>query len=249
MMHTTPTGNQPAAAMLANVSRTMEAAMRISERAAHLPGLAVAYGPSGFGKSVAATVTMLQQNAVYVECRSSWTKRDLVEAIAIELGITPLKRVSKTVEAVGEELARSRRLVIIDEADILVDKGHIEMVREIHMTSDAPIMLIGEEALPAKLRRYERIHNRILEWVPFARASLEDARALASIYGRGVTFADDLLDRIVRECAGRVRRIVVNMDGIRSAAIREGADVATLDWWGDRPLYTGEAPSREGGRV
>lgn len=235
---------KPKAAMLGNVNATLEAVDRLKNRKAHLPGLGVIHGPSGYGKTVAATVATTEHRAAYVECRSTWTRKTFLEAVCRELGIRePQKSLAGMVEEAGFELATSGRPLIVDEADILVDRGMIETLRELHMVSEAPVIMFGEEALPAKLRRHERVHNRVLEWVPAAPATLQDARALAELY-LSLTIADDLLAVVVEKAAGRIRRIVVNLDAIETEALREGVEQPGLKWWGNRPLYTGEAPRR-----
>ena len=120
----------------------------------------------------------------------------------------------------------------------------IELVRELHMVSEAPIILIGEEALPAKLKRFERVHNRILVWVPAQPASITDARQLAEMYVDGLVIADDLLAHVVEQRRGRIRRIVSNLEQIQQVAVRDGIETADRSWWGDRSLDTGEAPTR-----
>ena len=120
----------------------------------------------------------------------------------------------------------------------------IELVRELHMVSEAPIILIGEEALPAKLKRFERVHNRILVWVPAQPASITDARQLAEMYVDGLVIADDLLAHVVEQRRGRIRRIVSNLEQIQQVAVRDGIETADRSWWGDRSLDPGEAPTR-----
>jgi DNA transposition AAA+ family ATPase len=237
--------HKPKAALLSNVASLLEAIEKLRTRKAHLPGLAVAYGPSGYGKSVAATVAAAEYDSVYVEAGASWTRRSLVEALAFELGVQIGRTLAQTTIEVERELAASQRIVLIDEADLLVDRNLIEFVRELHMKSGAAIVLLGEEALPHKLARTERVHNRVLEWVPFAPASLDDARQLAGFYVKGCQIADDLLVHLVTATRGRVRRIVVNLDRIEQEAVRDGVASADRDWWSDRPLYTSDAPRRQ----
>lgn len=55
-------------------------------------------------------------------------------------------------DQIGEELSLSQRPLIIDEADFLVQKRMIEVVRDIYESSQATIILIGEEAMPVKLQ-------------------------------------------------------------------------------------------------
>ncbi len=112
------------------------------------------------------------------------------------------------------------------------------------MSSGAPILLIGEEALPSKIRRNERIHNRVLTWVPAQPATLADARELAAIYCSKVGFADDLLDYITQRSQGRVRRIVGQPRYDRARGVARPVEIADAAWWDRREIYTGEAPTR-----
>ncbi len=65
--------------------------------------------------------------------------------------------------------------------DKLVDKGMIELVRDINKAAQVPVLLVGEELLPQKLEQYERVHNRVLEWVLAQPCDLADARAQANL--------------------------------------------------------------------
>jgi DNA transposition AAA+ family ATPase len=233
------------AATLPNVVALLEAIETVRSRPEHLPGIAVMYGPSGFGKSVAATVAATEFDAVYVEVGESWTRRVLIESLAIELGVKLEKRLDETVKAIQFELAVSRRIVLIDEADFLIARGLIEFIRELHMKSGAPFVLIGEEGFPAKLSRIERVHNRVLVWVPAQPATIVCARKLAELHVLGITIADDLLTLLLETSKRRLRRIVVNLDRISNQARAEGITAATREWWGGRDLYTGEAPKRK----
>lgn len=235
---------KPAAAMLRNVQGLLEAIERLRTRKDHLSGLGCMYGPSGFGKTVACATAAATQGAVHVEARSSWGRRDFLETLCVALGLAPARTIAKMAQAIGDHLRDFQPVLLLDEADILVDKGMAELIRELHMVSEAPIILIGEEVLPSKLKRHERVHNRVLAWVPAQPASLTDARQLAEMYVDGVTIADDLLAHVVEQRRGRVRRIVSNLEQIEVTATREGIDHADRGWWGDRSLDTGEAPTR-----
>lgn len=236
---------KPRAAMLTNVVLLEEKIVRCKARAGHLPGLIVFHGPSGIGKSVAAALATAQHDAVYVACKSTWTKSFLLKAILFELGIPAERGNPEMTEQIGRELAASGRPLIIDEADHLIDRGNIEIVRDIYEASLGVIILIGEELLPRKIQRYERIHNRVFDWVPGQFASVGDARELVRLYVDHVVIAEDLLDFVVTEAGGRPRRIAVNLDRIQDEAMKAGVKTADRKWWGTRPLFTGDAPSRK----
>lgn len=231
-------------APLVNVALAVEALRSAMNRAPHLPGIVVLSGPSGYGKTIASNYAANKLKAYYVECKSVWTRKSFMTAVLKEMGIVPAKTVSEMVDQACEQLARSGRPLIIDETDHIADKGAIEIVRDLFEGSRAAILLIGEENLPMKLRKWERFHGRILEFVLAQPATLADARHLAKLYASDVTIADDLLKRVFELAKGSVRRIAVNLARIQEVAHNAGTRSMDLAKWGDRPLYTGEAPHR-----
>jgi DNA transposition AAA+ family ATPase len=227
-----------------NVSLCTDALSRAMERPEHLPGLVGFYGPSGFGKSMAATHAANRYRAYYVEAKSVWTRKSFLQAILREIGVPAARTIAEMCDQVAEQLVLSRRPLIVDEVDYLIDKHMIPVVRDIYESSGVPILLIGEERLEASLRAYERIHNRVLEWVEAQPTGLADAQKLARLYCRDIQVADDLLERIVQVAAGGARRVAVNLNLVRDWATRRGVDAVDLAAWGDQALYTGSAPLR-----
>ena len=234
----------PGIAPLGNVGMCLSSLKRAITRPTHLPGIVVFYGPSGYGKSTAATVATIRHDAVYVQARSSWTRKAAHQAILKGLGVVPAKTVAEMSDQIAEELSLSKRPLIVDEVDYLVERGTVEILRDIYEASQTPVMLIGEEGLPGKLKRWERFHGRVLDWAPAQPASLEDCKSLAELHAVKVRIADDLLAKIHDVAGGSVRRICVNIARIEEQAQVDGRDVMDLRGWGARELYTGEAPSR-----
>lgn len=231
-------------APLQNVALCNDALERAMNRPAHLPGLVCFYGPSGWGKSTAAAYVANKHRAYYVECKSSWTKKALLLAVLKEMGVAPAKTLYEMVDQISEQLVLSGRPLIIDEMDHIVTKKATEVVRDVYEGSNAAILLIGEEMLPAKLREWERFHNRMLSWVPAQPCDMDDVRHLAGLYCREVAIADDLLTRIQEVSRGAARRIAVNIEEVRQAGLTEGWDQVDLATWGERSLYSGDAPKR-----
>ncbi|WP_294640130.1 AAA family ATPase [uncultured Aureimonas sp.] len=149
---------------------------KVVERKPHLPGLACWYGPSGYGKTKAAIYGASRYRATYVECGQLTTARSLLISILKELGVQkPRGTATDMVDEAVEILAADRkRPLIIDEAHHIAHKAFIDVVRELHDKSLAPIVLIGEETLPKRLEAYERVHNRILEWAGAIPCDAED---------------------------------------------------------------------------
>lgn len=234
-------------APLANVSLCLQALDTAIDRPDHLPGITCFYGPSGYGKSFSAAFAANKRRAYHIECRSSWTKKALLEAILKEMGIFGGKTIYQMTDDVAEQLIKSRRPLIVDEVDHIVDKSAIEIIRDIYEGSGAPILLIGEEKLPAKLKRWERFHGRVLDWCPAQPAGIKDAKHLAKLYSPDVEIDEDLLIRITEIAKGSVRRICVNLERIRTLANQAGMDAMNLSMWGNRELFSGDAPIRRVG--
>ncbi|QFT70719.1 hypothetical protein FIU93_28300 [Labrenzia sp. THAF35] len=233
-------------AALKNVSRFLVLMETLINRGVHLPGLGVFHGFSGYGKTYASLYATNKKGALRLEVGDSWNKKTFLQKLLIEAGAKPgrMTIADLTEEAImvlGDDYTRP---LIIDEADKLADKGMLELVREIQEHSQVPVLLIGEEQLPAKLMKVERVHNRVLEWVPAEPCDIEDARALANLFCPHLEIHDDLLDVLVDTTQGRARRIVVNLNKMLEHArnSREAEfDAASFDngWF-----YTGEPPRR-----
>jgi DNA transposition AAA+ family ATPase len=213
------------------------------DRPPHLPNIVSFYGNSGLGKSVAAAFVANKFRAAYVECKSVWTKRKLLSAIATELGITPGKSAADMLDQICEELALSGTPLIIDEMDHIVNKKFVEVIRDIADGSNAPVLLIGEEQLSRKLQKWERFHNRMLAWQPAQPADIKDAQQLVQMYCE-INIEDKLLQKVIADSQGVTRRICVNLNMIQNEAYSRGQDSMSLAEWGEKPLYTGNAPLR-----
>ncbi len=232
-------------AALANVGIITHAITRTKERPSHLPGLVVVHGNSGYGKTYAASYAAANLGAIYVAAKSTWTKKTYLESILKEIGIPPARTIGEMMEQVCQQLAISNKPLIVDEFDYCVDRnGLLAVTRDIYDGSLAPIILIGEELLPAKLEKEERFHNRILEWVAAQPASFEDAKKLRQLFCSDVTISDDLLEKIVSVSDGRVRRICVNLERVRDYTLSQGKEEITLKDWGKNEFYNCSAPAR-----
>lgn len=241
---------------LKNVANFMAMTNRLIARDPHLPGIGVCHSPSGYGKSYCSIYAQNKVRAARVEIGDSWTRRTLLENALKELGGElpknrrglPMRLAVADLSAlvISELGSDPSRPLIVDEADKAVDKGWIELMRELHESSGAPIILIGEEKLPAKLALVERMHNRVLDWFPAQPCDLEDAQKLAEAFAPKLKIADDLIDHIRRVSQGRARRIVVNVTRVAEQAANRGLKAIDLAAWGGRALYTGEPPKPRG---
>lgn len=237
--------SSPTVAPLTNVALTLQALQRAQARARGLPGIVVLHGPSGWGKSTAAAFAAVQTRAYYVQMQSIWTRRSFLEAVGREMGLAAAATLPGLAAQIAEQLVLSGRPLIIDEADVLAERdGGAGVIKDLYESTLGTVMLVGEERLPQKLTRFERLHGRVLDWVGAQPASLSDARALVRIYAPGLDLADDLLLELVARAKGSVRRIAVNLDRVRAEAKSLGWQHVDLPLWGSRAIYTGEPPAR-----
>ncbi|TMV09850.1 AAA family ATPase [Ruegeria sediminis] len=229
-------------APLRNVSSFLTLVRRLHERRHGLPGMGCFYGPSGYGKTTASVFAANEHQACVVQVKSVWTQKALCQAILSELGVKPAKLVYEMVDQISETLARRDVPLLIDEADHLVRKNMIEIVRDIYEGSFVPVVLIGEELLPQKLQKWERVHGRILSWAAAQPADEADFRQLQKIRLPGIELDDALAAKMVQASRGSVRRIVENLDEAREIAAVNGLRKVTVADWGKRAFFTGLAP-------
>ena len=157
----------------------------------------------------------------------------------------PSRTTSEMVDQISDQLSRSGRPLIIDDAQYLLDKAAANVLTDIYNSSRATIILIGEERIPASLAKLERLHNRVLEWVPAQPASKDDVRALTQQSYPELRFEDDLLESLRLTVRGCLRRVVVNLHRVFSEAQTLGWSSVSLAEWGQRDWFTGEPPLRK----
>jgi DNA topoisomerase IB len=229
---------------LTNVGLLAGALNRALSRPIGLPGLVAMYGPSGLGKSAAAAYAANLHRAYYVECRDAWSKKAFLAAILREMSIFPARTMSEMVDQIAVQLSTSMRPLIVDDVQYLLDKAVANALTDIYNASQGTIVLIGEERVPSSLAKLERLHNRVLEWVPAQAATLDDLRKLAQLSYPEIVFADDLLADLNQATRGCLRRAAVNLYKVQSEASAMMLEFVDLAAWGKRGWFTGEAPSR-----
>lgn len=232
-------------APLHNVSICLDVAYKIMDRPVGVDGLGLFYGHSGYGKSKASQFVQNKTRAIYLECFDFWTRKVFIQNLLVELEVsTPRGTIADMMQqAIALLQDDPNRLLIIDEADKLVDKGHIELVRDLYKGAKIPVLLVGEERLPDKLARYERCENRVTCYGMANPCDLRDAAALAQTYHPNLTVETDLLERIVSKTGGVASRIVTTLAGVSQAAKTSGKTVmSSADFTGQ--IFTGRAPRR-----
>lgn len=230
-------------APLRNVAALVALIDRVQNRAYGLPGMACFYGWSGYGKSTAAIYATNRFNGVLVQCKSAWTKKNLCIAVMTELGLPVKGNTADMVDKIAAALALRGAPLIIDEADHLVARRMVEIVRDIYEGAQVPVVLIGEELLPQKLAEWERVHGRMLDWVAAQPADMGDLRHLAPLYAPGITLDAALSAELLRRSHGSTRRVCVNLAQVHERAMIAGRTAMTLADFDAGGFFTGVAPT------
>jgi len=240
-----PIVKQGSIAPLKNVAACLDVANRIINRKPGVAGLGVFSGPSGYGKSKASLYVQHKKSALYLEVFNFWTRKLFVEALLAELGVHNPRGSIGAMMLQAIRLLRDdpNRLLIIDEADQLVDRHMIELVRDIYKAADIPVLLVGEEQLPAKLARYERVENRVSAFSLANPCDTGDAKVLAQAYHPRLQVADDLLAHIVGQTKGVASQIVATLGEVEEFCLGHGAISIDLAGYGGS-IFTGKAPRR-----
>lgn len=211
-------------APLRNVMSFMTMVDRLQDRGDGLPGMGVFFGPSGFGKSMAAMYCAMRIEACLVQCESSWTGAPLCRAILDELGVKPKNRIWEMSQQIQQTLSAENIPLIIDEADFMISRKYVELIRDFYEKSQVPVILIGEEQMPSKLRQWERINGRLLERVAAEPLDDADFNALLAARCPDLQLAPDLEEAIKRASRGSARLIVNNLESVRMQARTRGLD-------------------------
>lgn len=230
-------------AALKNVALLSGLVAELQSMSIHEDRMGVFFGLSGWGKSRACRYARTKYRAVYVEVRDTWTRKYLLRSILIEMGVNnptgPMAAMEDhVIQLLGQEMDRP---LIIDEADKLVDRGMIELIRSIYDASKAPVVLVGEEALPAKLSRTERVARRSETRVAAQPCDLSDTKKLAAAFYPSLSIDDALLERLRAETQGNAARIIRNLKQFSEWARNAGRRDVTVAAY-EPPLITGALP-------
>ncbi|MEJ1358303.1 MAG: ATP-binding protein [Candidatus Sedimenticola sp. (ex Thyasira tokunagai)] len=237
-----------------NVSRLNEAGQALIQRDLGMPGMGLIWGPTGYGKTTAATWFINQCHGVYIRAMRLWSPKTMLTALARELDLDVKGRNNgEMVEAIIHRLAETGRPVFIDEADYIVESRRLtDTLRDIHDLSTVPVILIGMHGIEKRIRGNEQFTGRIAQWVSFEGLDMIDARLLADGLAE-VKIADDLLQQLHRaaspknrqggaSCGAEVRRLVVGLGRIEQYARSRGLQsISAAEWTNGNEFFIGKA--------
>jgi hypothetical protein len=226
--------NKMSVAPLRNVRIFAELVQLLVSADRSLPRMGCFFGPSGYGKSQSAIWAVDKHEAIYVECGQYTTAKSLLGDILHDLGVNKPKGTIIDLQNQAIELMYQtpERPLLIDECHYVADRSFINVVGEICRKSGAPVLLIGEETLPQKLERFERVHNYVLDWQPAQPTDQSDFKQLLNVTFADLKISDELGAAILKATGGNTRRICVNLAKAREVAKLNRNETVTLELFG-----------------
>lgn len=229
-----------AIAPVKNIKSLAELGETLVSQTGQLPGIAVAHGDSGIGKSTGLTwLSTTKLNACYVRAMQVWSPSSMLQAIARELDVEPTRSLSATIELIVGELSRTNRPLIVDEADYVVDQVRLlNTLRDLHDLSTMPLILVGMADFVRKLRTrtdQRQFAGRVALDLEFKPLDLADVEILAKTLAE-VEIAEDLLALLHEKSQGITRLVCVGLARIETFARHGGIKRVSRTQWGDRAL-------------
>lgn len=179
------------------------------------PSLAMVTGPAGRGKTEAAKHFAVNSSAVYIPPMIGRTWPMVLREICFDLAGTRPARTDGCLAILDEEMAKNRRLIIIDEADLL-KMEILEGLRNVNERFACPVLLIGEEGLKGKIATRRRLQSRIRRRMDFGAISQHDI-AFFFRTALGVKAGPDVLSAIHKQANGDWRPVLTTAIGIERA--------------------------------
>lgn len=135
--------------------------------------LAMITGPAGRGKTEAAKHYAVNSDSIYIPPMNIRSPAMVLREIAFELDDVRPARSDTCLNIIGDTMAKKRRLIMIDEADLL-SMDVLEMLRNVNERFACPVMLIGEEGLKGRVASRRRLMSRIRRRMEFGSINQQD---------------------------------------------------------------------------
>jgi hypothetical protein len=231
-----------------NYRRLRVAQASVEKRGAREAGLVIVKGPYGVGKSALVERWSLDNGAIFVRCKETWTKRALLDELAEKMGLDNRGRNSEVQARVIGRLATAMASLVFDEADFLVRStpSLLEIIRDITDMTGVVCFLVGMERFGDTLARYGHIAsrvNRVVELQPLSLADVTEAcERMAEL-----PIAPDLVARIHADTQGRMRLVLNAIAIVEQLAAANGWKRVTAANVAERSLVV-EFRARQIGR-
>lgn len=222
-----------------NILAAYDAYQNIEEAAADgIPAMGMFSGPAGMGKTTAGAWLFTQADGILVRCLRADTLGTFLERLAQDLGLETRQRRADMITFVVHELAKTGKPLFIDEADYICDKDQVlETIRDLYDLANVPIILIGYDKLPRKIKRLPQLFSRISQHVEFKPADFDDIQIMASDLVEHTVVQDDLLNDLLKASKGNFRDITVALGKIERFALSNDITRISAHQWADQPFF------------
>jgi|Deesub1362A_J573_1020465.scaffolds.fasta_scaffold00533_10 hypothetical protein len=141
-----------------------KAIMGLCELAYQDGDIAVVIGEAGLGKTIALTEYARRNpyKSLYIKCDVTFTARELLIEIGEKLGIAVSGTVRNMMREIERVLRTSRRVLLVDEADLLTIK-QIEILRAIHDSTQCGLVLAGLPRLKLLLLKGPQMKDNLAQ--------------------------------------------------------------------------------------
>lgn len=200
-----------------------EAQAAVEKRGAREAGIVILKGPYGVGKSELVERWAVDQGAVFVRCKETWTKRALLDELAAKMGLDTRGRNSEVQARIIGRLAVDMAPLVFDEADFLIRStpSLLEIIRDITDMTGVACFLVGMERFGDTLARYGHIASRVNRVVELQPLTVADVKAACDRLAE-VGIAPDLVAQIHEQSAGRMRLVLNAIAAIEQWAQANG---------------------------
>ncbi len=172
------------------------------------PSLGIVSGEAGRGKTEAAKHFAAGNSTIYIPPLLTRTPTMLLRTICFELCKASPNRSDECISVIATEMAKERRLIIIDEADLLVMQV-LEMLRNVGEMYSIPLLLIGEgNKLEARIASRRRLSSRVRRKLDFGPITQADVLQFFK-KALDVKLSSEVCSLIHRSCEGNWRPLLV----------------------------------------
>ncbi|CUV65203.1 putative prophage Mu, DNA transposition protein B [Sulfurovum sp. enrichment culture clone C5] len=162
-----------------NYTKIFESFTRLEALPITAPKIGLGYGNFGLGKTFSLERIAAKKNAILLRAEPTWSKKKLLEKLCTELGLDITGGGGRMYDRIVEDLRREKRIIIIDEIDILIenDKNTLtELLRAIHDETTSIFYFIGMEGALGIFKRKRHYFSRIVELVEFKAIGVDDVK-------------------------------------------------------------------------
>lgn len=197
-------------------------------------GFMLAFGQAGRGKTFAAEHHYARLGGVYLRVWQDWTQAAMLQRLLFEAqarnGDMPRSSANRCKTQIVELLGQSRKAVFVDEADRL-SIGRINDLRDIHIETGAPIVLIGELELLGLLSEQRRIWSRVAHEVEFGPIQPDEV-AVYAMRSADLDIPPEVCSTMVNRAEGDfrlIRNMLLLLEQAARAKETSEVDAAMLD--------------------